>query len=68
MKSENFKPLAIFRGYTGWFVSDLVRNPKDRSSHDAAHRFFFAFAFTITAEEIRCVFDVNSKIISVKSS
>ena len=31
-----FKPLTIFRGCTAWFVSDLVRNPKDRLSHDAA--------------------------------
>ena len=34
---KNFKPLAIFCGSTAWFVSDLVGNPKDRSSHNQAH-------------------------------
>ena len=34
---QNFKPLVIFNGYTGWFVSDLVRNPKDRFSCNKAH-------------------------------
>ena len=29
--------LAIFFRGTAWFVSDLVGNPKDRFSHDAAH-------------------------------
>ena len=33
----NFKPLAIFCSCTAWFVSDLVRNPKDRFSRDKAH-------------------------------
>ena len=33
----NFKPLAIFCGCTDWLVLDLVRNPKDRFPHDAAH-------------------------------
>ena len=35
-KSE-IKPLAIFCGCTARFVSDLVGNPEDRFSHDAAH-------------------------------
>ena len=35
-KSEIFKPLAIFGGCTVWFVSDQVRNPKDRFSHNEA--------------------------------
>ena len=30
----NFNPLAIFCGYSTQFVSDLVRNPKDRFSHE----------------------------------
>ena len=34
-KSEHdFKPLAIFRGCTARFVSDLVGNPEDWFSHD----------------------------------
>ena len=33
---RNFKPLAIFCGYTAWFVSDLVGNPDDRFSHNEA--------------------------------
>ena len=33
----NFKPLAIFRGCTARFVSDLVGNPEDRFSHNEAH-------------------------------
>ena len=35
-KSENFKPPAIFCGCTARFVSDLVGNPEDWFSHDAA--------------------------------
>ena len=35
-KSEIYKFLAIFCHCTAWFVSDLVGNPKDRFSHDAA--------------------------------
>ena len=35
-KSEIFKPLAIFCGCTGLFVSDLVKNPEDRFSHNEA--------------------------------
>ena len=31
-----FKSLAIFCGCTAWFVSDLVENPEDRFSHNAA--------------------------------
>ena len=33
---RNVKPLAIFRCCTAWFMSDLVRNPKDRFSCDKA--------------------------------
>ena len=32
----NFKSLAIFCGCTARFVSDLVENPEDRFSHNAA--------------------------------
>ena len=35
--NQNFKPLAILFGCTAPFVSDLVGNPEDRFSHDAAH-------------------------------
>ena len=35
-KSENFKPLAIFCGFTARFVSDLVGNPEDRFSQNEA--------------------------------
>ena len=28
------KQLAIFCGCTDWFVSDLVKNPEDRFSHN----------------------------------
>ena len=39
-KPEIFcKPLAIFCGCSAWFVSDLVRNPKGRFSHDQAYMF-----------------------------
>ena len=33
---QNFKPLVIFFGCEARFVSDLIRNPEDRFSHDAA--------------------------------
>ena len=33
----NFKPLDIFCGCVARFVSDLVGNPEDRFSHDAAY-------------------------------
>ena len=33
---RNLKPLAIFCGSTAQFVSDLVGNPEDRVSYDAA--------------------------------
>ena len=36
-KSEIFKHQAIFFGCTARFVSDLIENPEDRFSHDAAH-------------------------------
>ena len=32
-----FKRLAIFCGYTGWFVSDLARNQEDRFYLDKAN-------------------------------
>ena len=34
---QSFKPLAIFCSCIALNVSDLVRNPKDRFSHDNAH-------------------------------
>ena len=34
---RNSKALTIFCCCTARFVSDLVRNPKDRCSHDATH-------------------------------
>ena len=34
--SQNFKLLAFFCDYTGWFMSDLVGNPEDRFSRLAA--------------------------------
>ena len=37
LKSQNSKSLAFFCDCTGWFVSDLVGNPKDRFSRIAAH-------------------------------
>ena len=36
-KIRYFKPLAISCGCRARFVLDLVGNPKDRFSHDAAH-------------------------------
>ena len=36
-KYENFKPLAILCGWAVRFVSDQVRNPEDRFSHNEAH-------------------------------
>ena len=33
---SNFKPLSIFYICTTWFVSDLVKKPEYRFSHDAA--------------------------------
>ena len=33
-KIRNFKPLAIFRDHTAWFVSDLVGNHEERFSRD----------------------------------
>ena len=37
-KSELFKPLAIFCGCAARFLSDLVGNPEDRFSRNAAHK------------------------------
>ena len=34
---SDFKPQATFRGCAAPFVSDLVGNPEDRFSPDAAH-------------------------------
>ena len=36
-KSNFFKPLANFCDCTALFMSDLVGNPEDRFSEDAAH-------------------------------
>ena len=36
IKTQNFKSLVIFNGCKAQFVSDLVENPEDRFSHDAA--------------------------------
>ena len=38
--SENFKPLTMFCGSTSRFVSNLLGNPEDRFSDDAAHIVF----------------------------
>ena len=35
--TQYFKILAFFRGCIGQFASDLVGNPEDRFSGDAAH-------------------------------
>ena len=35
--NRNFESLAIFCACTAQFVSDLVGNPEDGFSHDAAH-------------------------------
>ena len=34
---HNFKTLASLCSCAGWYVHDLVRNPKDRFSGDEAH-------------------------------
>ena len=34
---------TIFCGCTARFVSDMVKNPEDRFSHNKAHRKFIAF-------------------------
>ena len=39
---QNFKHLAIFCGCTDWFLSDLVRNPKDRFCCDPAYLIFYS--------------------------
>ena len=41
IKTQNFKPLAIFCGCTAKFVSDLVGIPKDRFPCDEAHKKFY---------------------------
>ena len=46
----NFKPLAIFCGCTARFVSDLVGNPEDRFSHDAAH-----ILYMLSASFVNCI-------------
>ena len=35
--NPKFKPQAIFSGCPVWFVSNLIRHPEDKISHDAAH-------------------------------
>ena len=35
--NPKFQALAIFCDCTAWFVSDQVRNPEDRFSHNEAH-------------------------------
>ena len=35
-QNRNFMPQGIFCSCTAWFVSDLVRNPEDRFSHNEA--------------------------------
>ena len=35
--NTKFQPLTTFYGRTAQFVSDLVRNPEYRLSHDTAH-------------------------------
>ena len=42
---RNFKPLAIFCVCAAWFVSDLVRNLKDRFSCKETHNIFCFQAF-----------------------
>ena len=40
---QNFKPLAVFWGCAAQFVLDLVENPKDRFSCNAARMYLRAF-------------------------
>ena len=39
--------LLVFYSYTAWFVSDLVGNPEDRFSHDAANIFSSILIFLL---------------------
>ena len=48
----NFKPLAIFCGFTAWFVSDLVGNLEDRFSQNEAH-FMFMFLGQFSGDLVR---------------
>ena len=48
-KIQNSKFLAIFSGFTAWFLLDLVRNPKDRLSCEEAHSCAEKFACTAGA-------------------
>ena len=41
-KSQNFKALAISCDCAARFVSDLVRNPEDRFSHNEAHILYYS--------------------------
>ena len=51
---QNFKTLASFCSWAGWFVSYPVRNPKDRFSHDEAPIYFYL----LTAwSRMHCVHD-----------
>ena len=51
---QNFKPLAIFCGRTARFVSDLVGNPEDEFSLDAAHLFAFTRALQRSLRKNNC--------------
>ena len=63
ISSTNFKPLTIFLDCTAQFVSDLVGNPEERFSSDAALMMSYYASGSIylvcinSAEEIRCVSD-----------
>ena len=54
------KPLAILCDHTAQFVLDLVGNPKDRFSHDAAHIEYMYMLRTGT--------DHNKKFKNIKHS
>ena len=46
--TQNFKPLACFCDFTGWFVSDLVRNSEDRPSRVEAQIKLYLQQFDIS--------------------
>ena len=43
---HSFKPLTILNGCTARFVSDLIRNPEDRFSHNATHIRLICFGYS----------------------